>query len=63
LRRNRFTLAEKKAMEAPVKLLAPLVLFIFPTTFIVLGFLVLSKMVQQQIIGWAPLLWAYSWPG
>jgi len=63
LRTNRFTLAEKRAMEAPVRLLAPLVLFIFPTTFIVLGFLVLSKMVQQNLIEWAPLVWAYSWPG
>lgn len=62
-RAARFAAAEKKAMEAPVKLLAPLVLFIFPTTFIVLGFLVLSKMLQAQIITWAPLVWAYTWPG
>jgi len=63
LRNARFTLAEKKAMEAPVRLLAPLVLFIFPTTFVVLGFLVLSKMIQQNIVSWAPIVWAYSWPG
>ncbi len=63
LRSARFATAEKRAMEAPVRLLAPLVLFIFPTTFIVLGFLVLSKMLQQDIISWAPMTWAYTWPG
>lgn len=62
LRSARFAMAEKKAMEAPVRLLGPLVLFIFPTTFVVLGFLVLSKMLQQNIISWAPIVWAYSWP-
>ncbi len=63
LRQERFRLAEKQAMEAPVKLLGPLLLFIFPTTFLVLGFLVLSKAMQEQLIDWAPLVWAYHWPG
>jgi len=63
LRNTRFAQAEKRAMEAPVKLLAPLVIFIFPTTFIVLLFLVLSKMLQQDMVSWAPVVWAYSWPG
>ena len=63
LRSERFQRAEKQAMEAPVKLLGPLVMFIFPTTFLVLIFLVLSKALQQGVISWAPLLWAYGWPG
>lgn len=63
LRNARFASAEKKAMEAPVRLLAPLMTFIFPTTFVVLGFLILSKLIQQNIVTWAPIAWAYSWPG
>lgn len=63
LRSERFQRAEKQAMEAPVKLLGPLVMFIFPTTFMVLGFLVLSKALQEQLLTWTPLVWAYNWPG
>lgn len=63
LRSRRFQQAEKLAMEAPVKLLGPLVMFIFPTTFAVLGFLLLSKALQEGVITWPPLVWAYGWPG
>jgi tight adherence protein C len=35
---ERFQRAEKAAMEAPVKLIVPLVIFIFPLTFIILLF-------------------------
>ena len=35
---ERFQLAEKQAMQAPVKLILPIVAFIFPTTFLIIGF-------------------------
>lgn len=63
IRSERFLKAEKQAMEAPVKLLGPLVMFIFPCTFIVLSFLVLSKAMLKGIVTMAPLVWAYNWPG
>lgn len=40
---ERFARAEKLALEAPVKMLAPLVLCIFPCTFIILGFPLLMR--------------------
>jgi tight adherence protein C len=43
---ERFQRAEKKAMEAPVKLVGPLMLFIFPTTFIVLAFPLVMKVIH-----------------
>lgn len=43
---ERFQRAEKKAMEAPVKLIFPLVAFIFPTTFIVLGFPIVMRLIH-----------------
>lgn len=46
-RNERFQRAEKKAMEAPVKLIGPLVIFIFPTTFMVLAFPIAMKFMQQ----------------
>lgn len=49
-RGERFQRAEKQAMEAPVKLVGPLVLFIFPVTFIVLGFPLVMKFMAQGIL-------------
>jgi tight adherence protein C len=46
-RSNRFQRAEKAAMEAPVKLLAPLVMFIFPTTFLVIAFPIAMMFLHQ----------------
>ncbi|MBU0969650.1 MAG: type II secretion system F family protein [Proteobacteria bacterium] len=45
-RNERFQRAEKKAMEAPVKLVGPLILFIFPTTFIILAFPIIMKFLH-----------------
>lgn len=62
LRSARFLKAEKLAMEAPVKLLGPLVAFIFPTTFLVIGFVILSKALGEGVITWGPLVWAFTHP-
>jgi tight adherence protein C len=45
---ERFQRAEKMAMEAPVKLIFPLVAFIFPMTFIVLGFPIAMKFLYEM---------------
>jgi len=45
-RSERFLRAEKLAMEAPVKLLFPLIAFIFPCTFIVLFFPIAMKFMH-----------------
>lgn len=44
---ERFQRAEKMAMEAPVKLVVPLVVFIFPLTFIILLFPIVTKFLEQ----------------
>lgn len=44
---ERFQRAEKMAMEAPVKLVIPLVAFIFPLTFIILLFPIVVKFIDQ----------------
>ena len=46
-RTERFQTAEKLAMEAPVKLIFPLVVFIFPITFLVLMFPIAVKFMQS----------------
>ncbi len=48
-RNERFLRAEKLAMEAPVKMLPPLLVFIFPCTFVVLLFPVLNRFLEE---GW-----------
>jgi tight adherence protein C len=49
-RQERFTAAETAAMKAPVKMLGPLVLFIFPGTFIILFFPVAVRLFQEGLI-------------
>lgn len=44
---ERFQRAEKLAMEAPVKLIFPLVAFIFPMTFLMLGFPIAMKFIYE----------------
>jgi tight adherence protein C len=46
---ERFLRAEKLAMEAPVKMLGPLIFFIFPCTFIVIGFPIAMKFLASGI--------------
>lgn len=48
-RSERFLRAEKLAMEAPVKMLFPLIAFIFPCTFVVLFFPIVMKFMQSGI--------------
>ena len=47
---ERFQRAEKMAMEAPVKLVIPLVVFIFPLTFVILLFPIVIKFLEQGSI-------------
>ena len=49
-RNERFQRAEKLAMEAPVKLLLPLMAFIFPVTFMVLAFPIIVKFMDQGFL-------------
>lgn len=44
---ERFQRAEKLALEAPVKLIFPLVAFIFPTTFAILAFPIIMKFMYE----------------
>lgn len=48
-RTERFLRAEKLAMEAPVKMLFPLIAFIFPCTFIVLAFPIAMKFLESGL--------------
>lgn len=49
-REERFQHAEKLALEAPVKMLLPLVLFFFPLIFLVLGFFIYLRLKQSGIL-------------
>jgi tight adherence protein C len=48
-RSERFLRAEKLAMEAPVKMLFPLIAFIFPCTFVVLFFPIVMKFMNAGL--------------
>lgn len=48
-RRERFQRAEKLANQAPVKLLFPLVAFLFPVTFIILGFPLVTEIKDSGL--------------
>lgn len=48
-RSERFLRAEKLAMEAPVKMLFPLIAFIFPCTFLVLFFPIVMKFMDSGL--------------
>jgi tight adherence protein C len=49
-REERFLRAEKLALEAPVKMMAPLVMFFFPLMFVVLGYFIYLRMKQEGIL-------------
>lgn len=49
-RNERFQRAEKLAMEAPIKLVGPLIIFIFPVTFIILGFPIVMKFLGEGLL-------------
>jgi tight adherence protein C len=49
-RGERFQPAEKLAMEASIKLVGPLIIFIFPVTFIVLGFPIVMKFLAEGML-------------
>jgi tight adherence protein C len=48
-RTERFQRAEKLALEAPVKMLGPLTLCIFPCTFIVIGFPIVTQLLKSGL--------------
>jgi tight adherence protein C len=49
-RRERFAAAEKKANEAPVKMLAPLVGLLFPVTFLIIGFPIVMQFLDGGLL-------------
>ena len=49
-REERFLRAEKLALEAPVKMMLPLVMFFFPLIFIFLAYFIFLRMKQEGIL-------------
>lgn len=49
-REERFLRAEKLALEAPVKMMFPLVVFFFPQIFLFIGYFIYLKMIQEGIL-------------
>jgi tight adherence protein C len=49
-REERFLRAEKLALEAPVKMMMPLVMFFFPLIFLVLGYFIFLRMKQEGVL-------------
>ncbi|MCW0372652.1 type II secretion system F family protein [Xanthomonas sacchari] len=49
-REERFLRAEKLALEAPVKMMLPLVMFFFPLIFLFLGYFIYLKMLQEGML-------------
>lgn len=49
-REERFLRAEKMALEAPVKMMLPLVMFFFPLVFLVLAYFIYLRMKQEGIL-------------
>ncbi len=47
-RTERFQRAEKLAMEAPMKIIGPLIIFIFPITFIIIGFPIAISLMENM---------------
>jgi tight adherence protein C len=47
---ERFQRAEKRALEAPVKMLLPMIVCIFPCTFLIIGFPVFSRFMNLGIL-------------
>jgi tight adherence protein C len=48
-RTERFQRAEKLALEAPVKMLGPLIFCIFPCTFVVIGFPIFTQLMKSGL--------------
>jgi tight adherence protein C len=48
-REERFLRAEKLALEAPVKMMLPLVMFFFPLIFLMLAYFIYLRMKQEGI--------------